>query len=409
MIFLILAGITLLSCDVAFGRRSSEGRHTGKRDFCNSAPERGICRASRLRWHYDSAIGECRNFTWGGCGGNENKFVTQSFCERVCKPGCRNEICNITCSHGYIMDESGCNTCRCRQDPALVCPEIECDTSCPNGYLTDAEGCRTCDCASGNQPRVIRSSPQHQCPPVCYMFCQYGNKKDADGCDTCSCISKAEFCGSEHCLMECPSGFATDSRGCDLCECKTDEESAPSCSNNKCLKECAFGLQKDSFGCEICVCATSKQRSRSSSSGRWGGRRNSRKDSKNERRSGKAPSSEDVCGVRPMCSMFCPNGFVKDRKGCDTCACRSDSKVRPAHLPARTKADTPSQQPAGRPSQIPANIPAQLPGGTDCPSKGCHKRMTCSFGFAKDEFGCDTCVCSDSRSRAATRRRNSKS
>jgi hypothetical protein len=33
--------------------------------------------------------------------------------------------------------------------------------------------------------------------------------------------------------------------------------------------------------------------------------------------------------------------------------------------------------------------------------------MSCSFGFAKDEFGCDTCICNSSRTRSVSKGRSS--
>jgi hypothetical protein len=112
-----------------------------------------------------------------------------------------------------------------------------------------------------------------------------------------------------------------------------------------------------------------------------------------------------------MCSMFCPDGFQKDRQGCDICACRQNSLVR----------DSAAQQPTTNssqlPAQIPVNIPSQQPDDSSnpisapragCSIKRCHRTMTCSFGFAKDEDGCDACVCSSSKSRPASKRRGSQ-
>lgn len=442
-VLLFIGLISILSCSNVSGRRP------GKRDFCQLPAEVGRCRASWARWYYNSSSGECRNFSWGGCGGNFNRFESKSACELVCKPGCRHDSCSTTCAHGFILDAQGCNTCRCQPGPEEThCPAIECPTRCLHGYLRDSDDCATCDCRTEQaETRVNRRSPQHQCPPVCYMFCEYGNKEDENGCAICACNSKEEVCGSQQCMMECPTGFVTDHHGCELCKCKPAGEAEPDCPTNQCLKECSFGFQKDSFGCEICACASWRNRQRQTADcskrptcamhcpsgflkGRDGcdicrcARRNTdRRITRIERRFGKESSSEDVCGVSPMCTMYCPEGFQKDRRGCDICACRSvraaqlpagnvsaSSAQKPANLPsqlpAQIPANIPAQQPDGTPSQIPADIPSQLPENIDCRSKKCHKYVRCSFGFAKDEFGCDTCVCSHSRSRTAPKRRS---
>lgn len=435
----------ILSCSEVSGRRP------GKREVCQLSPETGRCRASRTRWYYDSTLGECSEFTWGGCGGNGNKFTTKSFCERVCKPGCPRQECSRTCTHGFIIDSDGCTTCSCNPAPEEAsCPAIECDPSCPHGYSTDAQGCMTCDCRP-DPVRVSRSSSPNKCPPVCYMYCQFGNRLDENGCPLCACKSKEEACGAQQCMMECPTGFQLDSRGCELCQCRPAAEATPSCPNNQCLKECAFGFQKDSFGCEICVCASARSRNRQTTDCskrpscrmscpggfmkggdgcdicRCGQSSSGRRNDRQQRRGGNQPSSEDICGVRPMCAMFCPDGFQKDSRGCDICACRgSGSPVQPIQLPAGNSGNSPAQLPANipaqlpdqipanvpssqldnRPAQLPADVPAHLPVNTNCSPRRCHKRTSCSFGFTKDENGCDTCVCGTARDRSASRRQS---
>lgn len=430
-VVLLTGLIALLSCSHV------SGSQPGKRAFCQFDSESGRCRASHQRWYYDSSSGECKTFTWGGCGGNFNRFETKSACETVCQPGCQHENCSSACSNGFIIDADGCNTCRCQPGPdQSSCPALECPSTCPQGYLTGSDGCMTCDCRTGqSQTRVSRTSPRRECPlATCYMYCQYGNKKDENGCDICSCKSKEETCGQQQCMKECPAGFLTDSRGCDLCECKTVTESKASCPTNQCLKHCTYGFEKDSLGCDICSCATSRNRTRqfpdcSKTSlctlhcsygfikGRDGcnickcaRRSTARRPARTERRFGKGSSSEDVCGVTPMCTMFCEHGFQKDRKGCDTCFCQQDPSVQPAQLPAGIAADSPAQLPANIPSQLPAqapaNKPSQLPADIDCVRKRCHKHSRCSFGFVKDKFGCDTCVCNSARGRPASKGRS---
>lgn len=294
-VVLLTGLIALLSCsDVS-------ARTKGKKDFCQLSPEPGRCRASLPKWYYDNTRGECRNFTFGGCAGNANKFSTKSFCERVCKPaGCRSQTCTRTCPQGFIIDAEGCNTCRCQPAPDQEsCPAIECPDRCLHGYVTDSAGCMTCDCRTEDAPpRASHSSPQ---------------------------------------------------RG---------------------------------------------------SSRRYASRA--------ERHQSKGSSSQGDCGVSPICMMYCEHGFQKDSRGCDICTCREDPPAEAAQLPANSSAQQPEYFPDA-PAQIPADVPAKQPSAPDCIRKRCHRHMTCSFGFVKDEFGCDTCVCSGARSgsrRAASFKRN---
>ncbi|VDK41885.1 unnamed protein product [Dibothriocephalus latus] len=50
-------------------------------DKCNAALEKGDCKAAHHRFGYDAAKGACIPFTYGGCGGNANRFETLEECE----------------------------------------------------------------------------------------------------------------------------------------------------------------------------------------------------------------------------------------------------------------------------------------------------------------------------------------
>ncbi|KAI9559251.1 hypothetical protein GHT06_016040 [Daphnia sinensis] len=53
---------------------------------CNLKMDRGKCRDSLAAWYFDAATGQCKPFTYGGCGGNANNFPTQKKCESKCTP-----------------------------------------------------------------------------------------------------------------------------------------------------------------------------------------------------------------------------------------------------------------------------------------------------------------------------------
>ena len=35
-------------------------------------------------WYYDALSGECKNFYYGSCGGNANRFETEQECQLRC-------------------------------------------------------------------------------------------------------------------------------------------------------------------------------------------------------------------------------------------------------------------------------------------------------------------------------------
>ena len=60
---------------------------------CTSPPVTGPCKALIPRFYYDAASNTCKSFNWGGCGGNQNKYLTNDECERACVklPDCHSQ------------------------------------------------------------------------------------------------------------------------------------------------------------------------------------------------------------------------------------------------------------------------------------------------------------------------------
>jgi len=50
-------------------------------------PESGPCFAMFKNWYFDSETTmSCKEFTYGGCSGNENRFDSKKECEKMCTP-----------------------------------------------------------------------------------------------------------------------------------------------------------------------------------------------------------------------------------------------------------------------------------------------------------------------------------
>uniref|UniRef100_A0A8R1TYS2 Papilin n=1 Tax=Onchocerca volvulus TaxID=6282 RepID=A0A8R1TYS2_ONCVO len=54
-------------------------------DVCQLPKERGPCDRYELRFYYNSRLGECKYFFFGGCEGNANNFERVEECERICR------------------------------------------------------------------------------------------------------------------------------------------------------------------------------------------------------------------------------------------------------------------------------------------------------------------------------------
>ncbi|NXF96304.1 TFPI1 inhibitor, partial [Eubucco bourcierii] len=53
--------------------------------LCMTSMDRGLCRAKELRFFYNYTTGRCHPFSYSGCGGNENNFISRKSCLRICK------------------------------------------------------------------------------------------------------------------------------------------------------------------------------------------------------------------------------------------------------------------------------------------------------------------------------------
>ncbi|NXH51518.1 TFPI1 inhibitor, partial [Rhabdornis inornatus] len=53
--------------------------------LCMTPMDRGLCRAKELRFFYSHSTGRCHPFSYSGCGGNENNFISRKSCLRICK------------------------------------------------------------------------------------------------------------------------------------------------------------------------------------------------------------------------------------------------------------------------------------------------------------------------------------
>nr|D5J9Q8.1 RecName: Full=Kunitz-type serine protease inhibitor isoform 5; Flags: Precursor [Bungarus flaviceps flaviceps]ADF50029.1 kunitz-type serine protease inhibitor isoform 5 [Bungarus flaviceps] len=52
--------------------------------YCNLPPEPGPCHGRKFAFYYHPASNKCKEFVYGGCGGNDNNFKTKDKCQRAC-------------------------------------------------------------------------------------------------------------------------------------------------------------------------------------------------------------------------------------------------------------------------------------------------------------------------------------
>uniref|UniRef100_A0A098LWE0 Ccr_19 putative toxin n=1 Tax=Crassispira cerithina TaxID=1077925 RepID=A0A098LWE0_CRACE len=63
-------------------------------DVCQQPVKQGMCMAYFLRYYFSPQSGQCRQFIYGGCGGNGNNFQTKEVCEATClKDRATRDVC----------------------------------------------------------------------------------------------------------------------------------------------------------------------------------------------------------------------------------------------------------------------------------------------------------------------------
>jgi hypothetical protein len=74
---------------------------------CSLAWDGGTCRGAIEAWWHDPSTGVCMPVTYGGCGGNDNRFATRDECIKACRSSSPNDA---TCSQpsDCILVSPGC-------------------------------------------------------------------------------------------------------------------------------------------------------------------------------------------------------------------------------------------------------------------------------------------------------------
>ncbi|KAI8425354.1 hypothetical protein MSG28_007115 [Choristoneura fumiferana] len=158
-----------------------------EREMCTLPAEAGDCATYRINWYFDTANQRCRQFYYGGCGGNGNNFESE-------------ELCRASCA--------GAPPTTTTQRPAEAGPFKE--EYC---FLETSPG----PC-SGNETRWAYSAEAGDCRPFTYGGCE-GNRNNFPSREYCLyyCKPTQDLCQlpmrTGHCSESLPRWFydaATD-------------------------------------------------------------------------------------------------------------------------------------------------------------------------------------------------------
>jgi hypothetical protein len=130
------------ACNVVNGRAScvvGSGKPTddSKLSKCSPLPESGQCRMSVSRWYYNRKTSQCTQFSYGGCGGNLNRYNTKEQCERTCQdvPSCpmvKPASPPTDCKYeGEELNHDLCPVPKLVCDERNTCASMHCDIDSP--------------------------------------------------------------------------------------------------------------------------------------------------------------------------------------------------------------------------------------------------------------------------------------
>ena len=68
---------------------------------CSKPKAEGACLGDHPRWFYNKDTGECEEFSYTGCMGNNNRFMTREECSATCRHASIRRRTDVTCNQ-YI-------------------------------------------------------------------------------------------------------------------------------------------------------------------------------------------------------------------------------------------------------------------------------------------------------------------
>merc|ERR1711962_1007001 len=109
---------------------------------CTQRADPGLCLADFPMYYFDAGSKTCQKFSYGGCGGNGNRFPT----EAACLTTCMGSSLGKKCCEGYICQTYPTNQCIkivkqiCIMTGGACIPGHPIEKCCPNNVCTIKKG-----------------------------------------------------------------------------------------------------------------------------------------------------------------------------------------------------------------------------------------------------------------------------
>ncbi|MGI5862618.1 MAG: hypothetical protein ACOX6T_11255 [Myxococcales bacterium] len=359
--------------------------------------------------------------------------------ERACLDRADCEPVYDRCADGERCGGSfaGCRT---------ACSPVACALWCPNGFARDARGCEICACAEGGCSSDRDCAPGERCVFPVYEAGDEGMPAPQGVCrpGPRECRADSDCAAGERCVLPiCWPGADCDG-GVGYCEpvpveCRTDAECA---AGEVCRQDpthpCSWGpcLMHELAPPMLCLpaCSSLDERAcgqRPDCRGIYGSACDASGNCTPDREF-RCEDAREVCEP-VLCDMWCPNGFQRDERGCEICACnpgcRSDAECAAGEVCRQDPTHPCSWGPCPMHELAPPML--CLPACSSLDERACGQRpdcrgvygsacdpsgnctpdrefrcedangacepvlcdMWCPTGFQRDERGCEICAC----------------
>ncbi|XP_043274071.1 papilin [Venturia canescens] len=232
--------------------------------ICFESVDAGPCDGDVTAYYYDPTSKSCQAFIYGGCKGNANRFQTEEQCERLCGRFQGQDACNLPSDTGpcrgifpKIFYDPSARICRefiyggCDGNANRFSSVPECESVCihreepaPAGNDTALSHFAICrepvdigSCSAGNYKRFYYDDDRQTCMPFLYTGCggNRNNFKTFESClNTCFRTSNEidvggdahlrDPCAEAHeecAIIRCPYGKEAyvDNSDCERCRC----------------------------------------------------------------------------------------------------------------------------------------------------------------------------------------------
>ncbi|UJR30963.1 hypothetical protein I4U23_018475 [Adineta vaga] len=179
--------------------------HAKEKDICTLEKDSGSCDQYKIMWYYDSLNQQCKNFYYGSCGGNANRFETEQDCQLRCLIKTGNSTCSQKVDQGYVCNETKSNQNETSNsimkffyDQQLKqCSSFLYRGCGGNDNRFDEENQCIEECLT-DKPNVDQGCGSNMIR--CNIQCRFGFERDENGCEICRCFEPCQ-------RHQCPSGY----------------------------------------------------------------------------------------------------------------------------------------------------------------------------------------------------------